>query len=326
MTIGGRKRILTALAAAGLATAGCTALPDTSGYTAASLQLRTSAAAAGSALGAELGRMTELLPAASRTEAAGITANFNAAWGTTVASLGALGRYAESIEQVTKAGNSGAAAANGVAESVGGLAGALGIVPGAALVGVATDTFAFLNSQIANIRAARSLERSLDLADPLIRDMSNVVGGQVAAARSLFQQAIEMESRALDFGVDDIAALDSSLEAMEAESARTVAALAAQGGRDDQRRIAEADLKRIRDGRAAIAPRMTAYRAARAALAARAQAGNELFAATDNALATWREGHSKMVRAIRERRPVSFESLTAAAQEIRELTRRWRDL
>ncbi|HYJ52469.1 MAG TPA: hypothetical protein VEW04_04795 [Allosphingosinicella sp.] len=326
MVTGGRKTKLATLAALGLATASCTALPDTSGYTAASLQLRTSAAAAGSALSTELGRMTELLPAARRPDAVSIAGQFDEAWATTVASLGALGRYAESIEAVTKAGNNGAAAANGVADSVNGLAGALGIVPGAALVGVATDTFAFIYSQIANIRATRSLERSLDLADPLIRDMSNVVGGQVTAAKALFQQAIQLEGQALDFGVDDIAALDADLETRENDAARTLAALAAQGGRDDARRAADAELKRIRDGRAAIAPRMAAYRTARTALAARARAGNELFAATDNALATWREGHTKMVRAIRERRPVSFESLTAAAQEIRELSRRWRDL
>lgn len=326
MRIGNRQKMLLLLATAGLATAACTSLPDTSGYTAASLALRPAAAAAGTALGSELVRMTDLLPADNRAEATGIANNFNEAWATTVVSLGALGRYAESIEAVTKAGNSGAAAANGVAESVGGLASALGIVPGAALLGVATDTFAFLNTQIANIRATRSLERSLEASEPLIRDMSNVIGGQVSHAKTLFQQAIESEGRALDHDIDDTAQLDTRLEAMEREEGFHLAALAEQPARDAERRVSEANLKRIRDGRAAIAPRVTAYRSARAALAARAQTGNDLFAATEHALETWRESHTKMVRAIRERRPVSFESLTAAAEEIRELSRRWRAL
>jgi hypothetical protein len=328
MRAAGSNRTLAALAALGMAAAACTPLPDTSGYTTASLQLRTAAAAAGSALGAELVRMADLLPAANREEATGITNNFNAAWATTVAALGSLGRYAESIEELTKAGNGGAAAAAGVADSVSGLATALGIVPGAELLGVARDTFIFLDTQLANIRATRSLERSLDLADPLVRDMSNVVGGQVTRAKSLFDQAIELEGRLIEASVemDNVDDLDSRLEAMEVETARTLASLTAQGGREEQRRAAEADLKRIRDGRAAIAPRMTAYRNAKAALAARAQAGRELFAATEAALATWRQSHTKMVRAIRERRPVSFESLNAAGQEIRQLIERWRDL
>lgn len=328
--LGGRKlarqRILAALAACALAVGACTALPDTSGYTAASLQLKSAAAAAGTALSAELGRMAGQVPESRRADATAIATNFDAAWKTTVDSLGALGRYAESIEEVTRAGNGGGEAARGVAASVSSLAGALGVVPGAALVGVATDTFALLNTQIANIRAARSLERSLDIADPLVQDMANVVAGQIGTARTLFTQAIDFQRSALDFSVDDISGLDSQLQQMENEAAITLAGLAAQGASEDRRRSAEAALKRVRDGRAALAPRMTAYAAAREALAARARAGAELFAASERALASWRESHQKLVRAIRERRPVSFQSLAAASEDIRTLIERWRDL
>ena len=326
MILRNRVVLISAVSLVVAATAGCTALPDTSGYTAASFQLKNSAAAAGSVLQSELGRMTEQLPADHRERAASVATRFGGAWESTVRSLDGMARYAESIEEVTKAGNSGGESARAVAGSVSALAGAIGIVPGAALVGVATDTFAMLNTALANMRAARSLERSLAIAEPLIEDFSNVVGGQVATARDLYGQAIALQREALDFGVDDIAPLEASLAALEVEEGRTLAALSADSSRDAERRVHEANLKRIRDGRAAIAPRINAYNAAREALETRQRAGRELFDATERALAAWRESHEKMVRAIRERRPVSFQSLLAASEDIRGLIERWRDL
>jgi hypothetical protein len=308
------------------ATVSCTSLPDTSSYTAASFQLKNSAAAAGAVLQSELGRMSEQLPENQRARAKDLGTRFDAAWQTTVGSLDGLGRYAESIEEITKAGNSGGESARGLAQSISNLAGAIGIVPGTQLAGVATDTFAMLYTQIANIRAARSLERSLDMADPLIRDMTNVIVGQVATARKSFDDIIDLERQALEFSVQDIAQLDARLQAADNEAATTVAALAADGARESERAAAEADLKRIRDGRAALEPRMKAYHAERAALAERAQAGRDLFAATDRAVANWRDSHQKVATAIRERRPVSVQSVAASAEEIRALIERWRQL
>lgn len=308
------------------AASACTSLPDTSGYTVASYQLKSAAAAAGSALHTELARTAEQLPENSRARATELAVRFDAAWATTVRSLDGTARYAESIEELTKAGNSGGERARAVADSASDLAAAIGIIPGAPLVGVATDTFALLNSAIANIRAARSLERSLVIADPLIGDMTNVMVGQVGTARQLFENALELQRVSLEFSVQDIAELDTELALLEVETARTLAALSTAAGREAERRDAEADLKRILDGRAALAPRMSAYWAGRETLAARQRAGRDLFDATDRALAAWRESHQKTVRAIRDRQPVSFQSLAAAGEDIKDLIERWRDL
>lgn len=320
--------ILTSLTAALLAlTTACTTLPDTSGYTAASVQLKTSAAAAGSALHSELARLVDQVPPGQRDRTARIAAGFNEEWQKTVEGLGALARYAESIEEITKAGNNGGESARGVAQSVSELAGSLGIVPGAALIGVATDTFALINSTLANIRATRSLGRSLTIADPLIQDMAGVVSAQVVHAKGLFQNSISAERQLLNTGeMEDFLRLDALLQTGESNAALQLAALSQAAGNAGERSAAEAELKRIRDGRAALAPRLAEYRTALAALAARERAGNELFVATEAAVASWRDGHEKMVRAIRERRPVSFESLAGAAEEIRRLRERWRDL
>jgi hypothetical protein len=251
---------------------------------------------------------------------------FNTDWQTTIHALDAMAHYAESIEDLTKAGNSGAEGARGVAASVSGLANSLGIVPGAAAVSVATDTFALLNTTLANMRAARSIERSLDIADPLIQDITGVVTAQVAHAKDAFGNAIQIERDLISDEMEEVLRVNHALEEADSRAALRLAALNRTPTRDADRAAAEADLKRIRDGLAALAPRMNAYNAAVDALAARERAANELFAATEAAIASWREGHQKLLRAIRERRPVSFQSLAGAAEDVRGLIERWRNL
>src|SRR6185369_17259879 len=99
----GRKLSRIALILVGAATVACTTLPDTSAYTAATLQVKNSAAAAGGALQSEIVRMTERLPESDQPRAKDLGTRFDAAWQKTVGSLDGLGRYAESIEEITKA-------------------------------------------------------------------------------------------------------------------------------------------------------------------------------------------------------------------------------
>jgi len=315
-----------AIALALSATTACTSLPDTSGYTAASLQLKQSAAAAGSVLEAELGRMAEYLPADRRDGVGATVQRFGAAWGTTVASLDAMARYAESIEEITAAGNDGGAAARGVAQGIQQLAGAVGLVPGAAVATLATDTAAAIYTQIANVRASRSLVRSLDAAEPIIRDVAVVVTGQVDAAARMFNNLISAERSVLEADMEDVLRIDQRLEQQEKQLGQHFAALSEESGPAAARAAAQAELDRVRNGRSAIAPRIAAYNAARAALGARETAGAELFAATRLALTTWESAHQKMTTAIRERRPVTFQSLQAAATDVRAILERWRDL
>lgn len=323
-----RRVIVASFSGALLAlTAACTTLPDTSAYTAASVQLKSSAGAAGSALHGELVRLADQVPPGQRERATRLASDFDTEWQKTVNALQALASYAESIEAITKAGNSGGEAARGVAQSVSTLVDTLGVTVGAGVLSVATDTLALLNTALANMRAARSLDRSLEIADPLVQDMAVVVAAQVDQARGLFANAIDAQRQLLNTGeIEDFLRLDGQLAAAEGLAALRLAALSEQADREAERRAAAAELERIRGGRAALAPRLAEYRAALAALAARQRAGAELFAATGLAVASWREGHEKMVRAIRERQPVSFQSLAAAATEVRALVERWRDL
>lgn len=309
------------IAAAFVGTASCTSLPDTSGYTEATLQLRQSAAAAGGALRTELARTGAQVPAGPQREAMQTaTGEFDAAWGDTIESLAAMGRYAQAVQDLTAAGNQGGESARQVSQSVLSLAGAVGLVPGAAIAGVATETLALLNSAVANVRASRSLGRSLAAADPIIKDIGAHVVTQVGTARLLFGALISQQRGALDFGYSDVRDVAAALR--EAEAGAVARALD-PGSAGDQ---VQPYLTRLRDARAVLAPRITAYDGALADLAARERVGLELFDATEAALQSWADSHSRMVTAIRERRPVSFESLLSAGQEIRSLVQRWRDL
>jgi hypothetical protein len=312
------KRWLIAAAVAG--TAACTSLPDTSGYTEATLQLGQSVSGAGGALKSELARTAPLIEDPSQRESIQSAATrFDEAWAATVESLAAMGRYAEAVEELTAAGNQGSQSAQQLSQSVLALAGAVGFVPGAAVAGVATETFQLLNSAIASVRASRSLGRSLAAADPIIQDIGGRVGEQVALARQTFIALVSQQRAGLDFTYSDVKDLEAELRRQEMVAATRALTPGASGE-------AQPDLMRVRDARAVLAPRLTEYQSATTDLSARERAGLALFDATDAALLTWTDSHGRMVTAVRERRPVSFQSLLSAGQEIRGLVQRWRGL
>jgi hypothetical protein len=316
----GKRASLAALAVISMTTASCTSLPDTSAYTAATLELKQSAAAAGSVLSSELTRTAAEIPGdQNRAALAAAATKFDAAWQDTVGSLAAMGRYAESVEDLTNAGNHGSQSAQALSESVLSLASGVGFVPGAAVAGAAVETFKLLNSAVANIRASRSLAASLAAADPIMQDIGREVGGQVTLAQSAFTALISQQRADIDIAFSDVRDVDSALRDAELAAARRAVGAAGDSGLQEE-------ITRLRDTRALMAPRVAEYQAALHELAARERAGRDLFVATQSALQTWSESHSRLVRAIRERRPVSFQSLQAASQEVRGLIQRWRDL
>jgi hypothetical protein len=315
-------RIATRLAVTALVVgaAACTSLPDTSGYTAATFELKQSAAAAGSALRSELVRSAEQIPGEqNQADLADATTNFDRAWQDTVESLAAMARYAEAVEALTDAGNEGASSARELADKVTALADTVGILPGAATVGLVADTFSTINSALANIRASRSLQASLAVADPIMQDIRGEVSNQVEIAHRMFIALMSLQRAQLNAAYSDVRDVDAALRAQEIAAA--AGALQPGAGSDEQ-----ATLARLRDARVLLATRLSEYQAGRDALEARERAGGDLFVATQAALATWADSHSRLVVAIRERRPVTFESLSAASQDIRSLIRRWRDL
>jgi hypothetical protein len=319
--IGTRTIVRVCIGATSLvALASCTSLPDTSGYTEATFDLKQSTVAAGSALRSELVRVGEQIPGDQNQAAMrSATDNYDRAWAETVESLAAMGRYAEAVEALTDAGNEGASSARELADKVQALTEAVGVVPGATAVSLATDTVVQINMAIANMRASRSLQQSLAIADPIMLAIGSEVAGQTGIAHQMFVAMISQQRAQLNDAYSDVRDIDTALRAAEV----LAAASALQPGAAPE---TQARLTRLRDARVVLAPRFSEYEEKRAALDARARAGNDLFVATQAAVSTWADSHNRLVVAVRERRPVSFESLLAASQDIRGLVQRWRDL
>jgi hypothetical protein len=75
-----------------------------------------------------------------------------------------------------------------------------------------------------------------------------------------------------------------------------------------------------------IAPYLDEYKERIAPIRQREKAGRSILGAAENAVAAWGIAHQELVKAVKERKPVSLESLIAAVVEVRTLTQRWREL
>lgn len=91
---------------------GCATLPDTSGYTAATIQVKYAVATTGEVVEAELVAAKD---AGATTANTASVEKFNAAWAQTVKSLDGMVAHAQSIEQIVDAGNKGSESAKQVA-------------------------------------------------------------------------------------------------------------------------------------------------------------------------------------------------------------------
>lgn len=304
---------------AGLATASCTSLPDTSDYTKATVQVRNSVRLSGDLLEAELERGIAAIPADLRTPAlATASKDFSAAWGATTGSLDALTRYAESIETLTKAGNSGATSGESFADSVLKLAGAAGLGPADAVGRLIVDTAGFIGDAVAKLRAARSVRQSMEAAEPIVQQSMIGIAAQTGTAERLFRASISEQRNGIDRKCDLVRNVERSLD----ELALQIGGQATVGASPDM----EAKATRLRTGREAIAPHVADCDSAVAALDAREREGTALFAATSAAFEAWRSSHTRVVTAVQQRRPVSVQSLLTASEDLRALVTRWRDL
>jgi len=99
-----------------------------------------------------------------------------------------------------------------------------------------------------------------------------------------------------------------------------VAATAASSATND------ANAARLSIGREANAPAIADCRSAEAAIDAREHEGVALFVTTRAALKAWSSSHTKLLTAVRERKPVNIQSLLAASEDVRTLITKWRDI
>jgi hypothetical protein len=340
---------------------GCTALPNTSGYTAATIQVKQAVATTGSVVEAEL---ASAISAGATTASATRVERFKQYWKQTVASLDAMVAYAQSIEQIVDAGNKGAESAKQVAESVRSLVDAVKVdaKTGAAakVVELSTQTFAFVYGEYAKFLAAKSLEEALDRVGPSIARVSTLVQAQIADADRLFAEQIGAQALELKGDYGDWIKQGDRLKAMQQTAATRLLGLIEPVSPSDKDHMTEAVKKiegsgwdnmtaRQREARVEqyrneqikqletaisqmettgkqIAPHLEEYKAQLSQIRQREKAGRSIISASENAVAAWSTSHQELVQAVKERKPVSVESLTAAVVEIRTLIRKWSEL
>lgn len=320
---------LAALFLIGSILGGCRSLPDTSGYTTATIQVKQAVATIGEVVQAEL--VSAIDAKATAADHASVK-RFEAAWAATVGSLDAMVVHAQSIEEIVDAGSEGAKSAIKVADSVKTLVDAAKVDATTAvsgeLVQLSTDTVAFVYGEYSKYVAAKSLAGALDRFGPSMAKINGLVQAQIKDAQRLFVQQINAQVNRLEADSAGYGAWIKQNDKLNKQAETAVALLGRAISEGDDPNIAMAQ-KMIADteiGREAIAPRLAEYEAKLSALRQREKAGRSILGAAANAIAAWGTTHEQLAQAVRDCKPVSVESLIAAVVEIRTLTQRWREL
>lgn len=325
------RRGLWALVLAGSMLGGCTALPDTRGFTVATIQLKEAVGTTGEVVKTEVASASSA--GAIELDDASIK-KLDAAWSATMKSLEAMVAYAQSIEHIVDSGNRGAESARQVADSVKRLVDTVKFdaTTGASaeVVGLATDTVAFVYGEYAKHVAATSLEEALIKFGPSMVKITALIKAQVADARRLFVLQIETQVQHLRSGnlYGDWIKRNDELGKQQKTATLQLLALTSAGPASKPAKINElkAQLAQLAIVHQQIAPHMDEYNEKLKAIRQREKAGLSIIWAAENALATWGATQSQLALAVKERKPVNVESLIAAVAEIRTLTQRWREL
>ena len=312
---------------------GCASLPDTSGYTAASIQVKEAVGTSGDVVQAEL---ASAIKAGATTANVEYVQNLKAAWAATMNSMDAMVAYAQSIEQIVDAGNKGAESVRQVGDSVKKLVDAVKVdaTTGASakLVQLSTDTVAFVYGEYAKYIAAKSLEEALAKFGPSMVKISALVKAQVVDARMLFVEQIEAQVQQLD--ADDesgygvwIKKKTELNEKQKTATSQLLALIPLHSSSDPAKaNDVKTTLAQLEIANRQIAPYLDEYNEKLKAIRQREKMGISILGAAENAVAEWGVAYQQLAQAVKERKPVNVDSLVAAVAEVRTLSQRWREL
>ncbi len=298
-----------------LAVAGCSSLPNVSPFVVASSQLRGAVASSGQVVVTELNAANAVPPDRAKKLAAD--------WEARNEAFSGMVDYANSLQAIINAGNSGAESAAQLADSVANLASAAGIViPGSpAAVEAGTEIVKFLSKQIAIIRAAKSLESSLVAVQPAIQNIAMNIIGDVSNLEKVMVFANALVKNDLVKRNSDQLGYRMSLQKVLATNLITadgVFSVDDQAKLDQQVKVS-----------ALLANTDEWYAEYEAQLNEILERKIYALALLDSVRRTtkeWAVAHEKLVVAVKERKPVSIESLTQSAIEIEMLVKKVRDL
>ncbi len=308
--------------------AGCTTLPDTSGYTIATIQVKQAVATTGDVVKEEL--ISAINAGATSADNRAVN-DFEKVWAVTLHSLDGMVVHAQSIEEIVDAGNKGSESAKAVADSVKNLVDTVKVdtISGttAKVFELSADTVAFVYGEYSKHVSASSLEDALEKFGPSISKITVLIQAQIADARQLFEEQIVAQNLKLEthlkygnwikrYGeLDTLTAQATQLLVQAVKTDNTSKITKAKT------MLADLDL-----ASKTIEPHMAAYKLEKDAIHQREKVGRSIIGSAELAVAAWGNAHQQLVKAVKERKAVSVESLTATITEIRTLIQRWREL
>lgn len=287
---------------------GCTSLPNVGPFADATHQLKAAVAQSGSTVSDEL-RYTE-----GGKEAADQLVE---AWKERNQAFEAIAAYSDSLEAIVSSGNQGAQAAGELADSIQEFAETVGIaIPASpAAINAVSDSIKLLVKYIANTRAAKSLEEAMVKAQPAVEQIVKLIVEDLEDIDGIFRAANKLveinfkNSYATRISyrkvLEDFVQKADIADANDAVLKRLVQVNelldSTNSWYSEYQQGLEQNQKRLRVGRALIKT---------------AQASVQ----------QWVTAHKQVVNALKNRRPVSTETLLEAAVEIRYLLKRIREL
>lgn len=292
---------------------GCTALPDASPFASATGQLAEAVRTTGRTAGDDLATLPNG-PAHAKA--------FGDAWAVRVATMESMTRYADSLVGIVDAANKAGASAEALATKVGNLATAAGIIDPALgpSVKVTSEVAKFVWANIALAKGASDMQKALEAAQPAIETIAETIAQDTKDIRLAVRAAYAEQERQLSAGpINSVI----GLHVTTGPQAKAAIIDAANGPLTDAQLKS---LEAIDKSLAATQTEYDVYTKQLSALRARRVAMLQLLGATDDALARWGAAHKSLLTALRERRPVSVESLADAVVEIRTLIKKVREL
>lgn len=289
---------LSTVCAAAMVVLACGALPDAGKLTDASIQLRSAVVATGSAVETEL-------KVANRGDTAG---EFAKAWRTVDQSCTALVGYAEALGGIVQAGKDSADAARKLGDAGQNLAMGLGLTT-TPVVKELIPLAASVYGQIAQARAARSLEESLVRMQPAVDEMAGLVASQLSLAQDILVAAnlrnglLARTAYQKDEGY--MRTLQSQREVLYQKGALT----ASTGQQLEQIDRAERIVRTRLDSRDQLL----------AAGEQRLRQNTQLIDSAKRAVLDWADAHRQLQVAVRDSRSVDPKALAASIEELRTL-------
>lgn len=319
-----------------LSLVGCATIPDLSGYTAATDQLRQSVKSAGESVTTEIDLVSLVFKesggdATTITKLAKAKDDFQKQWEDRNKAMTAIVGYASSLEAIASAGKDGKESAKALGDSIEGLLSTLGIVPGAQLVGVAKETIQIIYAEVAKVKAQESLEKSLQATGPIMEQMVAIIESDSAALKASFEIAMDAQILQLQRNNEPVrngSERDDLVKLRNYRNKALVAELKQPDPNNHANKLKELteDISVIDKRLSALNPEWVSYTNDLKELQSRKRLGVGLIQASSKALTAWKGTHVKLSDAVKNKRSPNIYEVIAAANDIQQLVKKWGEL